>query len=228
MIFKLLDENLFAIAPLRPKLLAASAEIVADNGICRIQNRFRRTVILLELDNRGIRHLFIEMQDIFNGCAAEFIDALVVVTDNHEIPISAGKQNRQLKLRIIGILKFIYKHIFEFALIIGADILIFTEQHHGFHDDVVKIHRHGFFKPSLIQRIKRGYLLELIIAPDLRVEIMRGHETVLRHADLIHDEFGGNHLFIDVQLLHAVRDDLFRVVRIVYGKAFVKAELIRM
>ena len=72
-----------------PELLALSADIVANDGVCSLEDMRRAAVVLLKTDDAAALVLILEREDIFDSCATEFIDALVIVADNADIAPAA-------------------------------------------------------------------------------------------------------------------------------------------
>ena len=84
--------NMLACSILGPELFALSTLIIGDDGVGRVQDRLRRTVVLLQPDDLRAAVLRLKAENILDRSAAEFIDALVVIANDANILISAGKQ----------------------------------------------------------------------------------------------------------------------------------------
>ncbi len=95
------------------------------------------------------------MQDVFNRCAAEFINTLVVIADNHYVPATARKQKRKLKLGMVCVLKFVDQNIIKLALIFFAHLTVVLQKEYRLHDYVVKVHGVRLFETVLIICIYR-------------------------------------------------------------------------
>ena len=82
--------NLFPILDPRPKRFFFSAAIIGYHTVRGIQNNLRGTVILLQFDNHSLRiHLF-KVQNIADIGSTEFIDGLVIISHDTQIPIFIG------------------------------------------------------------------------------------------------------------------------------------------
>ena len=112
----------------RPQLFVFTMRVVADDGIRRIQNVLGGTVILFELDDKCVRILCFKIQDIADIGAAELVDRLVIVADNAQIPIAAGKHAHDVKLHLVGILILIHHNIAEPVLIRLQNLPVCPEQ----------------------------------------------------------------------------------------------------
>ena len=118
MIVKLLYKYLISAAAIAPKLLAASAEVVSYNGVCRVKNMLCRTVILFKLYLFYVLYFFIKVKNVFYCCATELIYALVVIANDHNVAASARKQKCKLQLSMVCVLKLIHKNIIKLSLIL--------------------------------------------------------------------------------------------------------------
>ena len=95
------------------------------------------------------------MENVFNRRAAEFINTLVVIADNHYISASARKQERKRKLSMIRILKFVNQHIIKLPLIPCPHLRIVLQKKDRLHDYIVKIESVRLFETVLIICIYR-------------------------------------------------------------------------
>ena len=144
------EMDLLSFFLVRPEPLILSGGIVPDHGVCRIQDRLRGTVILLQLYHRRLRKHLLKIQDIADIRPPEFIDRLVVVTHHAEISVFLRQKPDQLKLRGVGILILVHTDITEPLLIAVQHIRIHPEQLHRFHDQIIKIQRIVLFQRILI------------------------------------------------------------------------------
>ena len=100
-----------------PEGLVLTADIVFNDGVCRVQYILRRTVILLQLDHTGFRIYFFKIQYITDIGAPKLVNGLVVVAYHAQIPVPGRQQTDEFKLRRIGILVFIHHNIPEAVLV---------------------------------------------------------------------------------------------------------------
>ena len=73
---------LFAHIALCPQLLAFTAEVVLDNGVCSAEDMPRAAIVLLKADDAASLILVLERKYVLDRCAAEFVNALVIIADN--------------------------------------------------------------------------------------------------------------------------------------------------
>ena len=81
----------FAGIAVCPKLLALSADIVSDDGVCGLKDMRRAAVVLLKADDTAVLVLVLKREDILYRCTTEFIDTLVIIADNADIAPAACK-----------------------------------------------------------------------------------------------------------------------------------------
>ena len=178
-----MQTNFLAGAVVCPQLFALTAGIVADDLVCRGENVLRGAVVLLQTDGFGVPVLLLKFQNIRDGRTAEFIDTLVIVTDNTDVFIAARKQADEHILRMVGVLILITEHIAEFALIILQHILVLLKQLDGFHNNIIKIQRIGLAQRLGVFPINGRNRSFEFIALDLSGIFLRCQQIVLRSAD---------------------------------------------
>ena len=83
--------GLFAHIALCPQLLALTAEVILDNGVCRAEDMSRAAVVLLKADDAAALVLVLERKYVLDRCAAEFVNALVIIADDAYIAPALGK-----------------------------------------------------------------------------------------------------------------------------------------
>ena len=78
--------------------------LLRDDGVGGRQDRLRRAVVLLQLDDRGAGEVLLEVEDVVDVGSAKAVDRLVVVADDADVAALAGKQLKQPVLRVVGVL----------------------------------------------------------------------------------------------------------------------------
>ena len=106
-----------------PQTLRRSVRIVLDDRIRRIQDRLRRAIVLLELDELCLRIVLLEIHDIPKIRSAPGINTLVCITDRADILRIPCDVLRHQVLRMVRILIFIDQNIVESVLPALADRL---------------------------------------------------------------------------------------------------------
>ena len=103
--------------------------VVANNGIGRIQDIARRSIVFLELHRLAIRIIALEFQDVADVGAAPAVNGLVVVAHHHDVLVFRRQKLRYLVLRLIRILVFVHQQIAKTVLIGVQHIgVVFQEQ----------------------------------------------------------------------------------------------------
>ena len=121
---------------------------------------------------------------------------------------------RELVLRAIRVLILVDEDVLEPALVLLADVLIFLEQRHRDHQQVVEIKRVVVAQLLLVDFIDVGdFFLKEAIRELL--ECVRTLQLVLRVRDGRKDARGRVLLFVEVELLERVLDDGLAVTRVV-------------
>ncbi len=162
--------------------------------------------------------MLLKAQNIFNGGAAEFVNALIVVTDNTQVFAFFRQQADKAILRVVGILVFVDHQIPEAVLIFLQNIRLGFKQFHRAYQQIVKIHGVGILQSLLIQAIAIGYLFQAKIVAGLNGKFLRRQKIVLCAADLTENGLVTHHTLLDAQRLHALLHQAAAVVRIVDGE----------
>ena len=77
LVLELAHVDRIALAELRPEELVLALPVVRDDRVRRVEDRLRRAVVLLELDDRGIRVVPLEAEDVLDVGAPEGVDRVV-------------------------------------------------------------------------------------------------------------------------------------------------------
>ena len=128
-----------SIFVLCPECLIFSSLIVPDHGIGCIQDIAGRAVILFQLDHLGIIKYMFKIQDVLNIRTTEFVNGLVVVSDNAQVTVLGCQQMDQFELYCIRILILVYHDITETLLIIFQYIFLCLEKLHRLKQQIIKI-----------------------------------------------------------------------------------------
>lgn len=113
---------------IRPEVFPLSSDVVGNDSIGCAQNGFGGAVILFQTDDAGAFILIFKTQNVFNGGAAELVNALVVVADDTDIFILPGQQGGKKVLKVVGVLVFVDQDIAELPLVVVTDILAFLKR----------------------------------------------------------------------------------------------------
>ena len=83
--------------------------------------------------------LLFKAQDVFDSCAAETIDTLIVIADDADILVPRREQCSEHILRVVRILILIDHYVFEAILIVFAGLLVSFEELYHVDYQIVKI-----------------------------------------------------------------------------------------
>ena len=77
LVLELAHVHRIALAELRPEELVLALAVVGDHPVRRVEDRLRRAIVLLELDDGGIGEVALEAKDVLDVGAAEAVDRVV-------------------------------------------------------------------------------------------------------------------------------------------------------
>ena len=185
----------------RPQRLGVPVRVVADDRRGGIEDLGGGPVVLLQLDDAGVRVVLLELEDVADVGAPPPVDGLVVVADHAEVPVALRQQAQQPVLDAIGVLVLVDEDVTEAILILGEHGRMVAEEHDRAHEQIVEVQGAALVEPALVGEVQPG---EHFVADGLRA---RGHgrgihELVLGAADL-REHSGGREL----PLVHVQRAD---------------------
>ena len=128
-----------AIAVFSPQCFTFSALIVFDDLVGCVQNIRGGTVVLLEPNHLGPREMLFKTEDVLDGCAAETIDALIIVANDADVAAACRQLPHKLKLRHAGILIFVYQNVTIFRLVFFQHVRVLFKQSYRLENQIVKI-----------------------------------------------------------------------------------------
>ena len=159
-----LDGHLFAAARVGPERLALAPDVVLNDGVRRVKNILRGTVVLLETDRARTLVFLFKIQDVGDVRAAEAIDALVVVADHADVAMAVRKQPHQLVLHPVRVLILVDEDVAEFALVVRSYIRLVLQQAHRVENEVVEVQRVRLAEDAVVARVNFGDALALPVA----------------------------------------------------------------
>ena len=203
----LVVQHPFAAAVLCPQGFTLALAVVADNSVGGIKNDAGAAVVLFQSNDHSAAELLLKRKDILNSGTTELVDALVIITDNAQVAVTACQQADQQVLGVVGILILIDHDIAVAALVLLQHLRELLEQLDRQQNDVIKIEGVGFAQHLLIARVHpRGDLQSEIITGGT-AQVIRRKELILGTADIAEERLGRKILIADVQLCHGVLDD---------------------
>ena len=134
------QQDLRALALLRPQLLGPAARVVFDQRVGGRQDRVGRAVVLLELDDLHLGIMFFQIEQVGDLRAAPAVNALVVVAHHAEVAMLQRQRVDQLELRAVGVLILVRHDIAVFGAAGLQHVGKFIEQPQRQQDQVIEIH----------------------------------------------------------------------------------------
>ena len=89
---------------LGPQLLVGPALVARHDGVGRVEDQLRRAVVLLELDDRRLGVVALEVEDVLDVRAPPAVDRLVVVPHHAQVPVGRRQRPDPQVLRPVRVL----------------------------------------------------------------------------------------------------------------------------
>ena len=106
-----------------------------------VEDQLGRAVVLLELDDRGVRPVALEVEDVAQVRAAPRVDRLVVVADHAQVAVAGGQRPDPQVLRPVRVLVLVDVEVAPALLVLGQDVGRLVEQPDGLEQEVVEVER---------------------------------------------------------------------------------------
>ena len=218
-------QNLYLVALfiLREDFLGNLGVVLADECTCRLYNCLGGAVVLLQLEEFGIRVQLGELEHVVQICATERVDALGIVTYHTYLGTVTGKLPYYAVLGVVGILILINQNVFERCTVTFQHIRMVTEKYERIEQQVIKIHCVTLAAALLIALVNlahHGYALKLVMLVDIGIlNISRcRYQTVLGIADTVLDHAGLIGLVIQLHILDNGFYQVLAVLLVIDGK----------
>ena len=114
-----LQNDLCAVAFLRPKFFASAPDVVFDEGVGSFENCVGGPVILFELDDFDVGEMFLHVEQVRDVRPAPAVYALVVISHNAKIAMFLCNGLDQPELGRVRVLVFVHQNI---AILVPADL----------------------------------------------------------------------------------------------------------
>ena len=180
-----------------------------------VQNVRRRSVVLLQFDNGRIRKVLLEVEDVPDVGSSPLVDALVVVTDHADVPVTFREVFDEFVLRPVGVLILVDHDVSEAVAVPFEDRLVLFEKSDRVEKKIVEVHGVVPSEDPVILLVDLVYpFLSRILTERLPV-IARAHLAFFACRDRRDDSVHGAVLCIDVEFFHYPSDagsDIDRVV----------------
>ena len=216
---------------LRPHLLGHPVLVVLDDGVGRIHDVLRGTVVLLQLEDARARIVALEIEDVLDVGATETVDALRIVAHHADILVKSRQPLDNQILREVGILILVDEDILEPVLIFEQRLGRIAQEDIHKVEQVVEIHGVRLVQTVVVfgEDLRNHRLVgHPVVGLDFGVVgiLLRRQEAGFGHGDTAQHESGGVLLGIQPHLLDDALDQRFGVVRVVDGDVGGESDLL--
>ena len=123
-----------------------------------VEDQLRRAVVLLQLYDRGVGVIALEVEDVADVGAAPGVDRLVVVAHHADVLVPRAEGLDPQILGTVRVLVFVDVEVAPAALIALQHGGRLVEEPHGLEQEVVEVERGGRAQPGLVAPIQPGDL----------------------------------------------------------------------
>ena len=102
-----MEGDAFALSAGRPEGFSAASDIVADDGVGRLEHGGGGSVVLFQFDDLHLGEVLFHVEEVGDFCAAPAVDALVIVAHHAEVAVFGGQGMNQFELGAVGVLVFV-------------------------------------------------------------------------------------------------------------------------
>jgi hypothetical protein len=99
----------------RAKLLFKTRLVIEDQPLGGAKDRPTASIVVLQADGGRLRKNLAKPPEVGDGRAAEFVDALIVVTDDAEVSVRLAQEFEEPALRVVGVLELVDHDLLEAA-----------------------------------------------------------------------------------------------------------------
>ena len=128
---------------LGPQLLVLARGVARDDRVGRVEDELGRAVVALELDDRRLGPVALEVEDVAQVGAAPRVDRLVVVADDARLSCLCGEGADPQVLRPVRVLVLVDVQVAPALLVPGQHLGRLLEQPDGLEQQVVEVERPG-------------------------------------------------------------------------------------
>src|SRR5680860_873293 len=226
------DCDLLSPAFLTLQALILAPFIPGDHSVGRLQDGMCGAIILLKLDDGGVREVLLKIENIANVCTPPGVHRLIIIPNDGDLLMFLRQHLDQHILGMIRVLVLIYQHRLEATTVMFQSIRKESKQLHRLHQQVIKIHGVVLKELSLVEPIHfPGHFRQVMSPPTSRIIIPTGalvrrtskgvhvYQFVLSVGDPVVDLTWRETLRIPVQLFQTAFDHANLVILIVDAEA---------
>ena len=123
----------------RPELLLGPGRVARHDRVGRVEDELGAPVVLLELDDDGVRVVALEVEDVPDVRPAPAVDRLVVVADDREVAVLRGERLDPQVLRPVRVLVLVDVQVAPAILVAGSTSGASVEEPDGGEQQVVEV-----------------------------------------------------------------------------------------
>ena len=138
---RLQDADFVAHVALREAVFLHALRVADDHRVGRVDDRLRRTVVLLQLEDHRRGIILLEREDVLDLGPAERIDRLRVVAHDADLRVGLRQPADDRILRIVGVLVLVDQNISELLLVAGQHVGAVPQQDVGLQKQIIEVHR---------------------------------------------------------------------------------------
>src|SRR3989454_2358032 len=203
--------------PVGPQLLLFARGVVPHHRVRRVEDPLRRAIVLLELDDLGVRIVAFEIEDVPHVGAAPAEDRLIVVADDGQVLLEAGEVSQEHVLGAVGVLVLVEEDVLVAVLPLLERAVARLEQAAGEEQQVVEVDC-VVLTQKLVVALPDDGGDAVQLSLRARGQIRRSFELVLRAGDDRGDGAGVEDALARVRVGHRLTEDGALVSLVVDGE----------
>ena len=207
-----IDVDQFPPFAFRPERFWGSALVASHDRAGSLKNDRCRAVVLLQLEDLGIREHAGKVENVCDVGAAPGVYGLVIVSHDANLPVLLSQAPDKLKLGPIGVLVLIHQYILKLLPVASQYARVLLEKGKGQQKQIVEIQGVVLFQTPLVLP-EYGHQDLRLDASGLVRQLVRSKHTVLGMADAGLEGLGR----VKVQVVIVLLQDLLKQAELVVG-----------
>ncbi len=125
---------------LRPEVLLLALLVDGDDGVGGVEDGLGGAVVLLQVDDAGVRVVALEVEDVAQVGGAPGVDGLVGVADDADVAVPAGELADEHVLDDVGVLELVDQDVqVALLVLVAARPRGSRKRQHRLHQQVVEV-----------------------------------------------------------------------------------------
>ena len=171
-----------------------------------IEDDLGRSIVLLQLDDLGVRVVLFKRQDVAHVRTAEHVDALIVIADDAQVAVLAGEVPHHQVLGPVRVLVLVDHDVLESLLIFLEHVRVAIEQPDRPHQEIVEVERMVLLEKRVVAQADPSRQLLVVRAGGPHL-VLGADDLVLGPRDERDHAAGRITLLIEPHLVHDALDD---------------------